>query len=288
MKNYKYESSSMNWPWCESPFFYDLLNKQNLSDSERDLVTQYHEEGYCIIDLGLSQTDLFNMRQEIDRINNSDTVKLQDSGYHYSKGKRIFEAWKSSDLLKSLSLNSKILDILNLFYQKKPIPFQTITFNYGSNQPLHSDTIHFHSLPHRWLVGAWVALEDMDENNGSLIYVPKSHKLPVFDFYDLNVATPKFGEQFEAYSEYENFMAQLIDSKKLEKRILKCKAGSVLIWAANLVHGGDIIRDTNRSRYSQVTHYYFDGCDKYYAPMFSEAWKGSFSEKNLKEKNFYV
>lgn len=288
MKNYKYDSSSTNWPWCESPFFYDLLSKQNFSSSEKELVTQYHEEGYCIVDLGLSQTDLSNMRKEIDRLNNSNTINLQDSGYHYSNGKRIFEAWKSSNLLKSLSLNSKILDILNLLYQRKPIPFQTITFNYGSNQPLHSDTIHFHSLPYRWLVGAWVALEDMDENNGSLVYVPKSHKLPVFDFYDLNIATPKFGEQFQAYSEYENFIAQLIESKKLQKKILKCKAGSALIWAANLVHGGDIIRDTNRSRYSQVTHYYFDGCDKYYSPMFSDAWKGSFSEKNLKEKNFYV
>jgi len=288
MKNYKQDSFATNWPWCESPFFYDLVNQSNLSEEEKILATQYHEEGYCVVDLNLSESELAKMRQEIDRINNSDESKLQDLGYHYSKGKRIFEAWKTSELLKSLSLNQKILRLLTFLYRKKPLPFQTITFNYGSNQPLHSDTIHFHSMPHRWLVGAWVALEDMDDDNGSLIYVPKSHKLPVFDFYDLNISAPAFGEQFDAYSEYENFISQLVDSNKLEKKTFKCKAGSVLIWAANLIHGGDIIRDSKRSRYSQVTHYYFEGCDKYFTPMFSDAWKGSFSEKNLKEKNFYV
>lgn len=287
MKKYQTQVDSTNWPWCESPFFYDLLKTQNLSKEMESLAIQFHEDGYVILDLNLSDELLNELKNEIDQINNSDETKTQESGYHYSKGKRIFEGWKQSKLLRSLSLNEKILNFLTILYQRKPLPFQTITFNYGSNQPLHSDVLHFHSMPHRWLAAAWVALEDMDENNGSLVYVPGSHKLPIFDFYDLKIKAPEYGKQFDSYAEYEEFVRQLVETKKMEQQTLTCKKGQVLIWAANLIHGGDVIRDQNRSRYSQVTHYYFEGCDKYFSPMFSEAWHGKFAEKDLSTKNFY-
>lgn len=287
MKKYLNDHSSTNWPLCESPFFYNLIEKENLSDSEIADFIQYHEEGYLIIDLGLSDNDISLLRSEIDRLNSSSTIIKQAEGYHYSKGNRIFEGWKQSSLLKSLSLNNKVLSLLTKLYKNKPQPFQTITFDYGSNQPLHSDVLHFHTMPHRWLAAVWVALEDMDHNNGSLLYVPKSHKLPVFDFYDLKIKAPEFGKQFDSYAEYEEFIRQLVESKKLEQKTLHCKAGQALVWAANLIHGGDVIRDVDRTRYSQVTHYYFDNCDKYFSPMFSEAWIGKFAEKDLTTKNFY-
>jgi hypothetical protein len=41
-----------------------------------------------------------------------------------------------------------------------------------------------------------------------------------------------------------------------------------VIWAANLLHGGSLQRNKQRSRHSQVTHYFFEGC-KYYTPILS-------------------
>ena len=41
---------------------------------------------------------------------------------------------------------------------------------------LGSDTIHFNSIPNYWMTGVWVALEDVDKNNGALKIIPKSHK----------------------------------------------------------------------------------------------------------------
>ena len=287
MKKYQTDTRSTSWPLCESPFFYDLINHIDMSDKQKELAIQFHETGYAIIDLGLTDDELDIIKSEIDTINSNENTKTQDKRYHYSKGNRIFEGWKQSKLLRDLSLNSKVLNFIQLIYQRPPVPFQTITFNYGSNQPLHSDLIHFSSMPQRWMTACWIALEDMDENNGTLSYVPESHKLPIFDFYDLNIKAPKFGEQFEAYSEYEEFVRQLVDSKKLETKSLICKRGQALIWASNLLHGGIEIKDESRSRYSHVTHYYFDGCDKYYSPLFSESWKGEYSEKDLTNKNFY-
>lgn len=284
-KNYKQDPNATNWPWVESPFFYDLLESQELSEEQKNIAKKFHEDGYIVLDLGLTDTEIEELRSEIDYLNNRDNVTTQDNGYHYSKGKRIFEGWKESKLLHSLSMNSKVIETLQMLYLKNPYPFQTITFNYGSNQPLHSDLIHFDTIPHRWLTAVWVALEDMTDQNGSLIYVPNSHKLPIFDFYDLKITVPEYGKQFDSYAQYEDFVRQLVETSKLEVKPLHCKKGQALIWAANLIHGGDIIRDPNSTRYSQVTHYYYDDCDVYYSPMFSEAWKGKFSHKNILEKN---
>ena len=285
MRNFSKDINETNYPWVESPLFDELINHQDLNENEIEIIKKFNKDGYLLIDLGLSDDDLKTFKLEIDKLNDKDTVITQDNGYHYSKGKRIFEGWKDSKMLQSLSLNDKIFDLLRLLYKREPYPFQTITFNYGSNQPLHSDIIHFDSLPHRWLTGVWVALEDMTENNGTLVYVPGSHKLPIFDYYDLKIKVPEYGKQFDSYHEYEEFIRDLVRVNKLKTEKLICKKGQALVWAANLIHGGDEIKDPNSTRYSQVTHYYYEGCDKYYSPMFSNSWKGEFSEKDLKNKN---
>ncbi len=51
------------------------------------------------------------------------------------------------------------------------------------------------------------------------------------------------------------------------------KKGQALIWTANLLHGGDRQKDRNKTRWSQVTHYFFDNC-AYYTPMFSDPFYG--------------
>lgn len=285
MRNFTENHDEMNWPWVESPFFNELVKHQNLSPEDEKLARKFNEDGYIVLDLELSDSELIEFKKEIDFLNSKDDVKTQEGGYHYSKGKRIFEGWKDSKMLQSLSLNPEVMRVLRMLYKREPYPFQTITFNYGSNQPLHSDLIHFDSMPHRWLTAVWVSLEDMTDQNGSLIYVPKSHKLPIFDFYDLKIKVPEYGKQFDSYAEYETFVAQLVSVNKLQVEPLICKRGQALVWSANLIHGGDVIRDLNSTRYSQVTHYYYDDCDVYYSPMFSEAWKGKFSVKDIGSKN---
>lgn len=256
-----------------------------MSEDEKALVTQFHEEGYVIVDLGLSDDFLDRMIGELNGKLTEGDYKPQEDGYHYSKYPRLFEAWKWSENVLDVVKNEKILRTLHLLYRRKPHPFQTINFIGGTSQPLHSDQIHFHTVPEKWLAAVWVALEDADEQNGTLMYVPKSHRLPHYEFTNLKLEVPKYGEQFEAYAEYEEFLRQLVIAKNLEIKTLNIKKGYALIWASNLLHGGMPIKDESRTRFSQATHYYFEGCRHYYSPMFSDSQIGKFSEKNIKEKD---
>lgn len=284
-------------PEIESPLYPRRKEATEYSpDLDRNRIislnNEYHIKGYEVMDL-LSPGECDQIIQEVDNIISSGDFKFQNKGYQYSDSPRVFEAWKQSRAVLEAARHPKILERLEQMYGRKPLPFQTINFKKGSNQPLHSDVIHFHTMPHRWVVGVWIALEDMDEYNGTLRYVPGSHTLPIYELQDLGIdkvdpQLPKEDmdrEQVEKYRSYEMFIDNLVWSMKLKEELFLARKGQALLWMANLLHGGAPIRDPQRTRWSQATHYYFEGCEHYYAPMFSNPRRGEYAEKDLSKKD---
>jgi ectoine hydroxylase-related dioxygenase (phytanoyl-CoA dioxygenase family) len=58
---------------------------------------------------------------------------------------------------------------------------------------------------------------------------------------------------------YEDKIEEIIAEKGLEKRIFEAKRGDVLIWHANLLHGGSPIAREGLTRRSMVCHYFVEG-----------------------------
>jgi len=274
-------TNSMNMPWVNSPVFNSILNNLEISDEQRELAEKFNKDGYVVVDLGLSGQEIETLKKEVL----DSEHKQQEDFYHYSDSPRVFEAWRKCKSVANMALHPKIIETLEFLYGRHAFPFQTINFMKGSNQPIHSDAIHFHTVPQLWVAAAWVAFEDMDDTNGTLSYYPGSHKMPVYDFKSLNLEPTVYGEQAENYEKYEHFIREMIESNNLDRSLFTAKKGEALIWSANLLHGGSEIKDKNRTRWSQATHYYFEGCDYYYAPMFSDPFEGSYAEKDIENKN---
>jgi hypothetical protein len=57
--------------------------------------------------------------------------------------------------------------------------------------------------------------------------------------------------------------------------------GEAIIWASNLIHGGSLPVDNNLTRLSQVTHYFFEGAEKYYTPLLSDPKNGKWTLRNV-------
>src|SRR6202012_4631720 len=64
-----------------------------------------------------------------------------------------------------------------------------------------------------------------------------------------------------------------VEAHRVEPVTFLPKKGDALIWAANLLHGGGKHTEKSRTRWSQVTHYYFEDC-AYYTPMRSDPFYG--------------
>ena len=67
---------------------------------------------------------------------------------------------------------------IRLLMDREPRALQTIASHKGSQQGLHSDSIHMTTYPLGYLTAAWIAFEDIDPDCGPLVYYPGSHRLP--------------------------------------------------------------------------------------------------------------
>ena len=247
----------MNLPWIESPFFDEIIYSQMLTPEQEKLATKYHANGFIILENVFPHQLLDEVKTDMKRpVFKS---KIRKTG-------RAQDMWIKSNSVKELACNSVILDTLQMLYGRAPIPFQTLNFIKGTQQRAHADSIHFSSLPARFMSGVWVALEDISEEQGPIFYYPGSHKLPEYTYADIN---PSAKDPVASdYVSYEDFIEKLMDAKGFSKKTFVAKKGDVLIWSSNLVHGGSPVLNNESTRFSQVTHYYFEDCI-YYTPQFS-------------------
>jgi ectoine hydroxylase-related dioxygenase (phytanoyl-CoA dioxygenase family) len=55
---------------------------------------------------------------------------------------------------------------------------------------------------------------------------------------------------------YEDHIEKLLEARGLEKKYFEANTGDVLIWHANLIHGGSAIQQSGATRKSMVAHYF--------------------------------
>ena len=276
---------SMSMPWVESPFFESILQNLDVSEELKSMARKYNKDGYVILDLNLDDDIIFKINEDVKQIIKSKNFVGQEK-YEYTDHRRLFQAWKKSKNVRSLTKNEKILSALRFLYNREPFAFSTINFTNPTSQPLHSDTIHFNSYPKGWMVGVWVAFEDCDVSNGALRVVKGSHKWKEYDYNCINIIHPDNRDDGEkkSYRDYDQFVRRLVVSKNAKEDSVVMKKGQAIIWSANLLHGGTPVENDKVTRRSQAIHYFFHGCKKYYTPMFSEPMLGKYAEKWCNEK----
>lgn len=268
-------------PWFESPFFDRLLPERGLTSEEAEQARRFHEDGFLILPEAFPEEVVDQARAEVEPL-----FATQEESGGEAPG-RIHDAWKDCPTVRRIASDPKVLDLLHTLYGRRPIPFQTLSFQFGSQQRPHADTIHFNSLPPRFMCGVWVALEDVDASNGSLVYYPGSHRLPDLDFEDLglrllnpNRSGPLDVYTYEDYDLYEGLVEELLEVHGLEPVTLEVKKGTALVWSAGLVHGGGEILVPGRTRWSQVIHCFFEGC-LFYQPILSNRVTGDWYLKKI-------
>jgi len=256
-------------PLVESPLFHAIIDELQLSPDERRVATELHERGYAVIDFSDDQIEARieriqdYLRRQFD-VDMADPDAIKNSG----KVQRVQDAWAYDDDIRAIAANRGILELLRKLYGRRAFPFQTLNFPVGTQQHLHSDSIHFSSIPERFMCGVWLAMEDVHADAGPLTYLPGSHKWPILS----NAMIGRRGSESDreyAQVPFETAWNALIAQSNTKQEVFLARKGQALIWAANLLHGGSPQHDPKLTRWSQVTHYYFEDC-VYYTPAFSD------------------
>jgi len=222
---------------------------KHLTEENQKSVLEFDDKGFLVLRNFLTSETADQINNEIDKLIDSGTIKFRYGG-------KLMFVIHHSEIIKNIGNDPKLVEFLSFLIDGQAKLFQSINFINGSQQKTHSDSIHMTTYPLGGLLGVWIALEDVDKNNGALHYIPGSHKLPYFlnSDYDNEGTAFKIGKK--SYVAYEDFLAEKVKELGLKKEIFRAKKGDLLIWHANILHGGEPHLDKSRTRKSLVYHYF--------------------------------
>jgi hypothetical protein len=154
-----------------------------------------------------------------------------------------------------IMLAPKIVEFLKAIFEDDVLAHQNLHFEVGSTQAIHQDTAYVVVGTPMNLAACWVALEDIQESTGELIYYPGSHRFP-HHLYGENrkyfAASQDRGEDHDRHLQSLHDMAA---ERGIVQKSFLPKKGDALIWHSDLAHGGGAILKKGVTRRSLVTHY---------------------------------
>ena len=168
---------------------------------------------------------------------------------------KLVDAYARSQAALEAAFSQSIRRFLQLLFEDDALLFQSLSFERGSEQPVHQDTAYVVVSPPLAFAAAWIALEDVREGAGELVYYPGSHRLADHLF---GGAQKNWNRERHGLGEQERFHAELLAhcaARGLAPATFLPQRGDVLFWSADLAHGGVPIRDPRLTRRSLVCHY---------------------------------
>jgi hypothetical protein len=214
--------------------------------------------GFCVLheQLPADLVQRFNRQLE-------DAIAVGDINYRAGSSDRIHGAHQKLPAARAVWLYPPVISFLESFFKDVPCACQTLTYINGSEQDAHQDSIHLTPYPSGFMCGVWVALQDVVENSGELFIYPGSHRAGSIRSRDLGVGKI-VNNDYSPYSVFADAINKLIEQEGYERLIYRPKAGQILVWHENLIHGGSPRDDDERTRLSVVSHYYAKGSVGFY------------------------
>jgi Phytanoyl-CoA dioxygenase (PhyH) len=260
------------FPWLDRPDAESKIAARTkaglLSDEEARQLRFWVANGYVILERAVEADVLDEAWAGYEAAIRDGTVKLPEepAGPNDPFPGRFQDPHMKVPALCSVMRHPTVMRWVKLLLGREPAPFQTITCHKGSQQGVHSDSIHMTTYPLGYLAAAWVAFEDIHPDSGPLVFYPGSHRWPYIFSHEVGIGEMEFREHgFGAYGElYEPRIKQVLEERKAEPHHFFAKKGDTLIWHANLLHGGSMRRDLRHSRRALVSHYFARGAVCYH------------------------
>lgn len=165
----------------------------------------------------------------------------------------IFDTYVNHESARRICFHPKVLRFLEVVFRCKPVAMQQLLFQRSNQHPMHQDTAYVRVQEPLQMAATWIALEDVVEGRGELVYYDKSHRIPHQRFH---LGAKWFDETHDDPEAAIGHVVEQSEAMGCEKRPFLAKKGDVFLWAADLVHGSNPrTRPVEETRLSCVTHY---------------------------------
>lgn len=274
--------------WTDLSNAEDLLEGRlalgRLTPEEAEPLRCFIRDGYVIFRGAVSPDAVAALNESIESCTTSGDSRIWVESFasdrtsfetlrpeHANARAKVLDLHAHLPAARDVAFSPPVARFLELVFDRPLLAFQSLYLKRGVEQPLHVDTAYVKVSSPNELVAAWIALEPIRAGSGELELYAGSHALEeeLFDGAKWmppgHVAPDVWGDTLRRRCEqadlrYERFIA---------------RPGDVLLWAADLVHGGSRCADEGLTRRSFVVHYCPDTLDPIYdgtaAPRFEHA-----------------
>jgi hypothetical protein len=273
--------------WPDAPNAADIIQGKldigQISERQADKLRFWIANGYVILENAIPPSEVDAAALDLDR---AYAGAFPDLKFECNVVERNHMTWRPdinphpakaldihhfSPAIRNLMFADATTEFLGLIFESKAFASATLGFLRGSAQEGHQDSAYVtYSIP-RQFAASWTALEDVTIGAGELFYYPGSHRFEDF-VYQEHYKSVHEAQRMAGLQEERKVIEQHVQSletraiqRGIPKMPFAAKKGDVLIWHADIVHGGNpISRETTRK--SIVTHY----CPKHLTPLFAE------------------
>jgi phytanoyl-CoA hydroxylase len=232
----------------------------------KKLTEHYQREGYVLV------RSLFDAG-ETGRLRDYFTEMVERGGDGWAEGgvdpessdplkryPRLLQPHRGDEVAMNFMVDERIRAWLTSFYGREPLAVQTMVYFKppgAKGQALHQDQRYLRAEPGTCMA-AWLALEDIDEENGCLTVVPGTHDIPML--------CPGSSDRERSFTG-----DQVPIPKDLNAVPVIMKEGDVLFFNGSLIHGSGPNQSRDRFRRIIVGHYIEGQAEKvahYYFPVY--------------------
>lgn len=189
----------------------------------------------------------------VDNMDTGQRMRLRDVSTNARKSHRfkVNDLYLEQASVRHLALNERLVPLLQRLLDERPALCNSLSLEYGTEQPDHIDSLYMTPNTPAHLVAVWVALEDCSPESGLLRYRPGSHRIEPYVFSDGGRhCVPK------EMGDWGSYMQARLRDRQLCCELFQANKGDVFIWNAQLLHGGSPITERERTRRSIVFHYF--------------------------------
>jgi phytanoyl-CoA hydroxylase len=257
------QDSALGELWIDQENAQDKVSSLGLdAQSETDL-RQFMSQGYLVIPQAISEDLADQIVADAHRVRAyPEDYVVRDKGAYinpaqmgeFHLGHRIIDLYAVSQAAREAVFTPRASRLLNLVFGEPALAIQSLYFEYGSQQAVHQDTAYVVSRKPLALAAIWIALEDVQPGTGELCYYPGGHRLPHHLFGGTRKHWIQSQDGTEEHQRYLKGLRERAEVSGMSLETFLPKKGDVLLWHADLPHGGTRISNFHTRR-SYVLHF---------------------------------
>lgn len=210
---------------------------------------QWEKKGYLLVKGVFTKDEVDSIRAHFMAWNASerkeDFDKVDPTGQDpLARFPRIIHPHRKDQISLNFLLDERLRQVLLSFLPEEPLAAQTMFYFKppgARGQALHQDQQYLRAEPGT-CIAAWLAVDNCDEANGCMQVVPGSHKLPLLCHVPADTSLSFTDQTVPVPEGYRTVSPRM-------------KAGDVLFFHGNLIHGSGPNTARRRFRRALIAHY---------------------------------